>query len=343
MEPDTPNTGQPDSLIQFSCSFCGRQIKMPREYAGRKGKCPQCKSVLVVPESTPAAPPDEPIRLRRGSAPPAEAARPIYTEPHPPPPEPAEEPSGRLQAGISGPGQHKPVTLIDILSFPFSLAGAIHFLLFCLTPALVALLQNTVLLICCYGQILALASYIFLTGYFYYYLTNCVIAGAKGERFAPDISFEDFPSIIDLLRRLLLLVMALLVCLAPAFVYIFYKQFWDPMDMPAWVAGPILYIWIAIGLFFLPMLLLALCLFDSVSAFNPRLIIGSIFSTFLPYCGLVLLFYLIGFLMFLIPGWHPVLALLSWIIDVYLIFICAYVLGRFFRSYEKRLNWEIGL
>jgi len=51
MEPDTPNTGQPDSLIQFSCSFCGRQIKMPREYAGRKGKCPQCKSVLVVPES----------------------------------------------------------------------------------------------------------------------------------------------------------------------------------------------------------------------------------------------------------------------------------------------------
>ncbi len=83
--------------------------------------------------------------------------------------------------------------------------------------------------------------------------------------------------------------------------------------------------------------------FDSSTAFNPFLIIGSIASTFLPYCGLVILYCAIGLLMYfswLLPrAW----SFISWGLDVYLMFIAACILGRFFRRYEDRLNWEVKL
>ena len=37
-------------MIRLKCNNCGQMIKARREYAGKKGTCPNCKSVVTVPE-----------------------------------------------------------------------------------------------------------------------------------------------------------------------------------------------------------------------------------------------------------------------------------------------------
>lgn len=47
--------------ISFSCSNCGRQIKVAEEHAGRRGKCPNCQTSLTVPSAS--APDDDAYSL----------------------------------------------------------------------------------------------------------------------------------------------------------------------------------------------------------------------------------------------------------------------------------------
>lgn len=42
-------------MICFSCTSCGRLLKVKNELAGRKGKCPECGTRVVVPKQTNAA------------------------------------------------------------------------------------------------------------------------------------------------------------------------------------------------------------------------------------------------------------------------------------------------
>ncbi len=37
------------TVIEFHCDGCGRKIKVPDRYAGKKGKCPKCQKPVVVP------------------------------------------------------------------------------------------------------------------------------------------------------------------------------------------------------------------------------------------------------------------------------------------------------
>ena len=43
-------------MIEFSCTYCGRRFRIAAESAGKKGTCPNCRRIVVVPES--------PTRLR---------------------------------------------------------------------------------------------------------------------------------------------------------------------------------------------------------------------------------------------------------------------------------------
>ena len=56
--------------IALTCQ-CGKQLSVPPEHAGKKGKCPQCGNVLRIPNGAPAAPP-----IVTRSAPPKVAATP---------------------------------------------------------------------------------------------------------------------------------------------------------------------------------------------------------------------------------------------------------------------------
>jgi hypothetical protein len=101
------------------------------------------------------------------------------------------------------------------------------------------------------------------------------------------------------------------------------------------------------GGFFFPMVLLAVVLFDSLSALNPILIGGSVLSTLIPYCGTVLLLgaatllsvriglHLNGFFP-LPPGYF-----LLWLVQLYIIFVEIALLGDFFRRHEESLNWDV--
>lgn len=40
-------------MIQFTCPNCGKRFKLGREHAGRKGRCPSCRTVVQVPSASP--------------------------------------------------------------------------------------------------------------------------------------------------------------------------------------------------------------------------------------------------------------------------------------------------
>ena len=38
------------SIIKFHCNNCGRKFSVPQIQAGKKGKCPKCKNIIVIPD-----------------------------------------------------------------------------------------------------------------------------------------------------------------------------------------------------------------------------------------------------------------------------------------------------
>ena len=93
-------------------------------------------------------------------------------------------------------------------------------------------------------------------------------------------------------------------------------------------------------------MLLAVVMFDTINALNPVLIIGSIFSTFLHYAGIVLLFMIpLGMVMGItIVGAifdDPLLKLPVKAIGLYLFMLDACLLGRFFYKNEEKLRWDV--
>lgn len=56
-------------MIAFSCSGCRKRFEVKDEFGGRKTKCPQCGTALVVPNSTLAVPPEPAPRLETTSSP----------------------------------------------------------------------------------------------------------------------------------------------------------------------------------------------------------------------------------------------------------------------------------
>ena len=92
------------------------------------------------------------------------------------------------------------------------------------------------------------------------------------------------------------------------------------------------------------MVLLAVVLFESLRALNPILIISSIFNVFLPYCGLVLLFFTVSGLIAIMLVIMPRPFIISYILSavcIYLSMIMAHLLGRFCYKYREKLNWEV--
>ena len=59
-----PSLGTGFMVITFSCTGCGRTIRVSDSLAGRKAKCPQCQSVLSIPEG-PAGTGDPPPTAAR--------------------------------------------------------------------------------------------------------------------------------------------------------------------------------------------------------------------------------------------------------------------------------------
>jgi DNA-directed RNA polymerase subunit RPC12/RpoP len=222
-------------MIQFHCEYCGQKFSVPQTSAGKKGRCPKCKKVIVVPQSTmpvnptPSPQEDEPLRLKYDYDLPAESDRPVYTMPQ------QGYRRGQETAADVIADKHKSeaadeppsATILNVFTFPFSLSGILHFIFFLFVPVLFTLF----LPVTDFGLLFRCA-YIFLSfvfyGYLFYYMSSCIIASAKGDIFAPDASLGDVTTISDLLRHLRLLFASVFICFSPFAGYALYRWLFLP-------------------------------------------------------------------------------------------------------------------
>lgn len=43
-----------NGMIHFKCTKCGTRVRVPREMAGKKGRCPKCQTIFPIPGNPPA-------------------------------------------------------------------------------------------------------------------------------------------------------------------------------------------------------------------------------------------------------------------------------------------------
>jgi DNA-directed RNA polymerase subunit RPC12/RpoP len=345
--------------IVLKCGSCGLKISVPRTHAGKKGRCPNCKNPIAVPAEKSPVPKlerndlDDTSRLvgndvgltlidvpeelkladeqiRESSE--IEAAieqRPVSAE------QLAEDEQAESD------GRRKLPWIIDIFLYPVSLSGLTHLAIFTIVPTLIAILRTSLGIA---GRIVGLLGFIINILIFLYmgwYFTECVRDSAKGGIRAP----EAFASMGagEMWSQMQLIIGSFLILLSPAF---FYNLYTGNLDAIYWGL-------LITGSFFFPMGLLACIMFDSIRGLNPVLLLGSIFSTFFQYCGLVLLVIAIFFsftklisMLGLEGEQQPSGVILLaggvfYFIGLYIVFVIAHLIGRFYWRYQDKLNWEV--
>ena len=180
--------------------------------------------------------------------------------------------------------------------------------------------------------------------YYYWYLCECVRDSAEGGIRAPE-TIGHTPGLGELISECLKTLACFAFFALPMLIYLLYTFRVD------WIFWTLL----AYGVFLFPMGLLAVIMFDTLSALNPVIIIGSIFSAFLPYLGLILMLaVVIVSVRFIMPlydlvtsGGSSLLAIGAILvystgaINFYMLMVMAHLLGRFFYKYQEKLNWEV--
>lgn len=342
MEGNSPNQNPSESTIRFTCSFCGRQIRVPSTHAGKKGKCPQCRNTIPVPcsatssarENTPIdSEPDLDMLLQpalpRDKTPADQSKEQQY--------EVLREGAGLSSLQPPPPPERTFPWLIDIFLYPANIYGLIFLAIVILIPLLISIAASCIGI---FAIIIAVPAGIIdavIGMYAYWFIAQCVRDSASGGLRAPETAAET-PGIWELLWQLLELVACFALCAAPAFVYFRYTHRTDSLFW--WLAG--------CGAFIYPMALLCVIMFDSINGLNPLIIIPSIFSAFFQYCGLVVLISAIIFLYVqtikLLPDGfflRMVLSPLVQAIELYLAMMAAHLLGRFYFKYQEKLNWDV--
>lgn len=309
-------------MIRFACQHCAAKLTAREDRAGKVSRCPRCKKELTIPDPPAALP--EIVKAKN---------EPTLVEPalQPGPPTPQE-----LQdenAYEQRPEEPRPkATVADarerwlpwpagILLYPFNASGIIHLVIFSglLAPALNPLYWHQ-------PPIMHLALLVIVAGYCLFYLTGCIRDSAGGETKAPDVN--QLPERLDtdaIISKLFATFVWTVFCLGPPLACV--------------IAGRTDYLlWLLVGyaVFYAPIALLAVVMFDSVRALSPLLIVPSIVCVFLPYLLLVLGLILSFGLMGLLYG----RTLVGSILCAYLLMVLAHILGRFYLRYEDRLNWE---
>jgi DNA-directed RNA polymerase subunit RPC12/RpoP len=339
-------------VIKFHCKNCGEKFSVPEIHAGKKGKCPKCKNIIFVPQiqdTSPittqsktadqkSTPKDSPHSLTFLDFPNRQDA--LRQKDKPQGQSTIQEHKEELERATKA-DQPKPMPkrklpwIIDIFLYPLNLAGIIH--LICLW-LLVFLLCPLVIKFLSLGIEYIPIVYILPVAYTLYYFAECIRDSATGGCRAPDFWMHPGKSDKwDYISQFMIVLGCIAVCFWPVSVYYIVTE---RTDLIYWLL-------LACGGFFFPMVLLAAVLFDSFNALNPILIIGSIFRTFLPYCGMALLFYSGALLFMKIDSQlHrlrllPALPLIIRAAQLYLAFVAVGLLGRFHWRYQDKLRWDV--
>jgi hypothetical protein len=259
-------------------------------------------------------------------------------------PEALQEPETEIQAEQTEPAAERKLPwVIDIFLYPGSKAGLTTLSIIVVIPLLIRFALRwlrefseqfpPLLVLFALIAIVGFLVQILLYLYLYWYFCECIRDSAAGGLRAPE-TLAYTPGLGDMLWQWLRILGCLLVFFAPMLIYYERTKQTD------------IFFWALLGCaaFFFPMGLLAVVMFDSVRGLNPILLIGSIISTFLPYCAMVLVFVSATFL---IVQERPntsgssVLTFIVYCVGIYLAIVAAHLLGCFYHRYEQELNWEV--
>jgi DNA-directed RNA polymerase subunit RPC12/RpoP len=353
-------------MIRFHCENCGQKLSVPQTKAGKKGRCPKCKNIVVVPkvedtksvanQTKPGAseisskdsildqnlfdiPQESKVEdylIAQGSV--SDKAFEELQKP--------QESKGIKKVEPEPVPRRKLPWIIDIFLYPASKPGLTILGIIIVIPLLFKLIVQLLgaftrmfppmLIFLVLFAVIGFIVDILLALYMYWYICECIRDSAAGGLRAPETMAET-PGIWEL-RQVFDLFACFIVCAASAAVYFGYMR---RFDTTFWLlAGG--------GAFLFPMALLAVIMFGSINGLNPLIIIPSIFSTFFQYCGLVVLIAAIIFLYVLTIKFLPsnlfirmVLSTLVQAVELYLAMVAAHLLGRFYFKYQEKLNWEV--
>jgi len=340
------------TIMTFHCQTCDRQINIPKTYAGKEVQCPNCKKRFVIPATDldirpeTQNPPDEglfsgPLTLQnipkeyklkdQPASQASESEKAIVGE---------LEPEAEQSIEEESTGERKLPWFIDIFLYPTSLSGLISLIIIVVIPMLTAIIRT---LMGPLGFSVGLAGFflnIAIGLYLFWFCTECVRDSAEGGTRAPEAFATS--SLGDMWSQAQHILGCYLILLGPV---LFYHIFTNKTDLIFWLL-------LGYGAFFFPMGLLACIMFDSIRGLNPILLIASIFSTFFHYSGLVLLIIAIILAYSALPGISTdetqrldILTLfvggIFYGIAIYIAFVIAHLIGRFYWLNQEKLNWEV--
>ncbi|MHC4739701.1 MAG: zinc ribbon domain-containing protein [Planctomycetota bacterium] len=334
-------------MISFHCKKCGKKIKVPEEQVGKKGRCPKCRTIVVVPKPKDVAPAISQSVLDSEKQPETPAPVDDTTQKHEAESpktswddafaktiEEAQDHDDRIQEQqekeqeqTEHTGQRKLPWFIDFFLYPTSLPGLINMGIFSLLPVLLIVRRlSPVPFIWSFLTLI-------ITVYMYYYFVECIYDSAAGGIRSPR-SIPKVLEISDVFLRLFSAAGCFFVVFGPVLLYF---GFTKKIDIFFWLL-------ITYAVFFFPMTLLAAVTFDFTRGFSTLLWFMSIFKTFLQYIGLVLIVCaLVGLVVWLASVFHDsrILAFIVSVLFIYLTMLVAHLFGRFYWRYKEKLNWEV--
>jgi len=338
--------------MTFTCEHCGRRLTVPAEKAGKQGRCPQCKKVLVIPTTMPEQT-AEPLGAVSETIESPSPRNPLLFDAiptHAADPRNAEEEKEKLRA-LQGdyvlrerdePLERPLPWVIDVFLYPLCKSSLIILTLGAVIPLILRVfvkLTRALALVFMPGLIPWIVSVIahwcallLFVLYVTWYVTECIRDSAAGGIRALDTTALT-PGIGELIGQSLTVLACAAACVAPAFLLTHGDQ-----------TSPLFWVLYCLGGFLFPMALLAVTLFESLRALNPVLLLGSLFSAFPPYCLLAAfccaLYRLPPFVIDCLLDERWLLGYLLVFATFYLALVLAHLIGRFYWRYEERLNWD---
>jgi hypothetical protein len=331
-------------MITFSCA-CGKSIKVKDEHAGKKGKCPACQQVVRVPKPEPVAVESAPAGddffskmleqsyEQQGKNIAADEPKLAPEESAPPPgisPELLAEIKKRKAANEPEVQARKLPFFLDVFLFPLSMPGIIQIIVYVVLSVLLDLAKIVTL-----GMSYFIGRFFrrLVDAYIFWYFCECVRESGRGAIRAPDV-VTNHPDMGDTISELKNIGACIILFALPAVAYHFLTDRIDGFFFAI----------VGASAFLLPMALLGVIMFGTLTALNPVLLIPSIISTFVPYVGVTIVLWIVfGASIFI--SYAISQSIILWIISraflTYMMLIAGHILGRFFYKNSARLNWEV--
>jgi hypothetical protein len=325
-------------LINFSCK-CGHKIVAAEVHAGKQGRCPKCKEMVVIPQAATDYPDDGSLKLTLSDTRLALSFPTVEHTPKPATGSNAVEAARILRqekdksSEIRPHGERRLPWPIDIFLYPTSGAGLTQLGIFLGIPFLIWVLTVATgpfgMFIGMPGIIVMLIIY----AYMGWYVCECIRDSGNGGVRAPDV-LTACSDPWEVFCQLLKIAACYAFFLTPMIIYLGLAKRYDTV------------FWVLAGgaAFFFPMGLLAVTMLESLGGLNPILLIGSMVRVFFSYCVMVVGLAAVLFLI-VVFAWKMetmgVTRIIAHCVGTYLLLVAAHLLGRFYYRKAAKLNWDV--